>query len=172
MISASMRYKNFTWHHNPKTLKIKNSKRIISLSYPYSYRTVQEMFKENAVIEGEGELYGENCIEQFNSLCKLYSSKNKGILSIGGIPSFEAYFTKLELLCEPKNNILTYSFQFTECSSKEKRDTPANYYTAENNDTLWDVSYKCGVSIDTLAKLNPKYKRPDSVQEGDMVIIC
>lgn len=172
MISASMRYKNFTWHHNPKTLKIKNSKRTVSLSYPYCYRSTEEMFRENTVIEGEGELFGEDCIEQFNSLCRLYSSKNKGILSIGGIPSFEAYFTRLELLCEPKNNILTYSFQFSECSSKEKRDTQINYYIAEKGDTLWDVSYKCNVPIETLAKLNLKYKRPDSVQEGDRVIIC
>lgn len=172
MISASMRYKNFTWHHNPKTLKIKNSKKTINLSYPYSYTEAEEMFNEKAVIEGEGELFGENCIEQFNNLCRLFSSKNKGILSIGGIPSFEAYFTKLELLCEPKNNILSYSFQFTECSSKEKRDTGTNYYIAQSEETLWDISYKCNISIETLAKLNPGYKRPDSVKEGDRVVLC
>lgn len=130
------------------------------------------MFNENAVIEGEGELYGNDCIEQFNALCRLFSSKNKGILSIGGIPSFEAYFTKLELLCEPKDNILTYSFEFSECSSKEKRDTKASFYIAQSNETLWDISYKCNVAVETLAKLNPQYKRPDSVKKGDRVVLC
>ncbi len=172
MISASMRYKNFTWHHNPKKLKIKNSKRTISIDYPYSYTEIEEMFNENAVIEGEGELFGEDCIHQFNNLCRLFSSKNKGILSIGGIPSFEAYFTKLELLCEPKNNILAYSFQFSECSSKEKRDTGIKYYIAKSEETLWDISYKYNISVETLARLNTQYKRPDSVQEGDRVVLC
>ena len=72
----------------------------------------------------------------------------------------------------PLKLILSYSFQFTECSSKEKKDTVANYYIAQSEETLWDISYKCNIPIETLAKLNSHYKRPDSVKEGDRVVLC
>lgn len=172
MISASMRYKGFTWYHNPKSLKILNGTKVLNLNYPYSYSEASVMLKNNCVIQGEGELFGENCIEQFNALNKLFSEKGQGVLSIGGIPSFLVNFTKLNLLCEPKENILTYSFEFTECSSKEKRKTTINYHIAKKDETLWDIANIYSVSVKTLAKLNPRYKTPYSVVEKDKVIIC
>lgn len=172
MISAPMRYKGFTWYHNPKMLEIINGKKTVSLSFPYSHREIEEMFRENTVLKGQGELYGADCISQFNGLERLFSQKGKGVLSIGGMPSFEAYFTALELLCEPKENIVSYSFEFVVVTSKEKNKTSLNYHIAKANETLWDISYIYGVSVQRLAQLNPEYKRPDSVSEGDKVILC
>lgn len=172
MICANMRYKGFSWHHNPKRLNIKNSRKTVTLSYPYSYEQTQEIFRENCIITGEGELYGGDCIRQFNVLNRLFSQKGGGVLSIGGLPSVEAYFTKLELLCEPKENIISYSFEFTQCSSKEKTNTSVNYHIAESGETLWDIAYIYGTAVEALWEKNPVYKRPDSVQEGDRVIIC
>lgn len=172
MISAPMRYKGFSWHHNPKKLEIHNGKKTIDLCCPYSHKEVQELCADNCVIKGQGELYGEKCIEQFNKLNTLFSQKGKGVLSVGGLPSIEAYFTKLELLCEPKENIVSYSFEFVECSSKEKNNTSVNYHIAKDGETLWDISYIYNVPVEELARINPSYKRPDSVSEGDRVIIC
>lgn len=172
MISANMRYKGFEWHHNPKKLSIKNNRKTLTLSYPYSCEETSEMFKQRCVIFGEGELYGENCIGQFNDLNRVFSKGGPGVLSIGGMPSVQAYFTRLELLCEPKESIISYSFEFVQCSSQEKQNTSVNYHIAQSEETLWDIAYAYGVSVESLLQLNTNIRRPDSVKKGDRVIIC
>ncbi len=172
MTSASIRYKGFSWHHNPKVLQIKNSKNTLNLYYPYDFETTVEMLKQGCVIKGEGELYGEDCIEQFNKLNVLFASKGEGVLSIGGMPSIVALFTKLELLCQPKENVVSYTFEFVESSSKEKSLYKASYHIASSGETLWNISNTYNIPIETLAKLNQNYKRPDSVKAGDKVILC
>lgn len=172
MKTSSMRYKGFTWHHNPKVLQIKNSKDTLILKYPYSFQQVKEMFRESCVIKGEGELYGENCIEQFNALNKLFREKGEGVLSVCALPSINAFFTKLELLCEPKENVISYSFEFVESSTKEIAEFKPSIHTALSGETLWDISNTYNIPIEQLAKLNPWYKRPDSVSKGDKVVLC
>lgn len=172
MTSALIRYKGFTWHHNPKVLKIQNAKKTLELTYPYDFATTSEMFRQGCVIKGEGELYGEDCIEQFNKLNELFAEKGEGVLSVGGLPSVVAIFKKLELLCEAKENVISYSFEFEENSTKEKSLYKTPYHIAVSGETLWHISNTYNVPVETLAKLNPIYKRPDSVKVGDKVILC
>lgn len=172
MISANMRFKGFDWSHNPKKLSIKNNRKTVTVSYPYSYAETEEMFKQCCVISGEGELYGEDCVKQFNRLNGLFSEKGAGVLSIGGMPSAEAYFTKLELLCEPKENVISYAFEFVQSSSAKKAGTGVNYHIVKAEETLWDIAYIYNTAVERLLELNPSCKRPDSLSEGDRVIIC
>ena len=45
-------------------------------------------------------------------------------------------------------------------------------YTAAQGETMWDVSYRFGVEIDPLMRLNPDVKRPDIPLGGRAVRLC
>ena len=172
MTSATIRFKGFSWHHNPKVLQIKNSKNTLNLNYPYDFQATCEMFRKGCVIKGEGELLGEDCIKQFTSLNKLFADKGEGVLSISGLPSVIAIFSKLELLCEPKENVISYSFEFLESSTEDKPLYKVLYHIASDGESLWDVANIYDIPIETLSSLNKNYMRPDSVKAGDRVILC
>ena len=55
---------------------------------------------------------------------------------------------------------------------EKKKQDKIDVYTVENGECLWDVSYKFGVPIDTLVKLNPSVKRPDIPLDGKAVKLC
>lgn len=172
MKCPGIRYKGVTWNNNPKTLKISNGKKTVSVEYLTQSMDVREMMRRNTVISGTGEFYGDDCLEQFNKINRLFAQGGKGVLSVYGLPSVEAYFTDFQMLCPPKENIIEYSFVFTEADTREKSLPKTPFHTAKNGETLWDISYKYSIPLETLAKQNCQIKTPDSIKEGDMVKLC
>lgn len=172
MISTNMRYKGFEWSHNPKKLRIRNGKKTVDIIYPFSYVNAREAFRQGCVISGEGELYGEDCIKQFNRLNRLFAQRGEGVLCVSGMPSVKAYFTRLELLCEPAENVISYAFEFEESSTEEKKNTGVSYHIVKDGETLWDIAYLYGVTVEELLLLNLQIRRPDSIREGERISIC
>ena len=69
------------------------------------------------IITGKGTFYGENAYDNFRQLANLFESGEPGNLQhpLWGIRY--CYFTGLELTQEPKENCVTYQFQFTQAST-------------------------------------------------------
>ena len=65
------------------------------------------------IITGSGVFLGENAFAQFRMLAKLFEDEDPGNLEhpIWGIRY--CYFTGLELTQEPKENCVSYKFEFT-----------------------------------------------------------
>ena len=65
------------------------------------------------IISGSGVFFGENAFEHFRSLAELFEEKDAGNLEhpVWGIRY--CYFTGLELTQEPKDNCVSYKFEFT-----------------------------------------------------------
>ena len=71
------------------------------------------MGKMQRIITGTGTFFGENAISSFQKLAKLFEENDAGNLQhpLWGIRF--CYFTGLELTQEPKENCVSYTFQFT-----------------------------------------------------------
>lgn len=166
-----MRFKGVQWHHNPKELVFECDKTVKELNSPNGTTYIQNMGRKNMVISGTGELYGTDCLEQLDRLLSLFREGGQGVLAIPKITPVYAVFESLKIKGEPKPDVLEYSFVFREVMEKKKQDK-IDVYTVENGECLWDVSYKFGVAIDTLVKLNPSVKRPDIPLDGKAVKLC
>ena len=166
-----MRFKGVQWHHNPKEIVFECDKSVKELSSPNGTSYIQNMGRKNMIISGTGELYGNDCLEQFDRLLSLFRQGGQGVLAIPKITPVYAVFESLKIKGEPKPDVLEYSFVFREVMDKKQQDKTENY-TAKEGECMWDISYKFKVPIDTLVRLNPSVKRPDIVLDGRVIRLC
>ena len=106
-------YKTFVWPQNPHTYTEKTSREpqytmLDGVAY------FDDMGELKRPITGEGTFYGPNAYTEFKKLQKLFEDKTAGNLEhpIWGIRY--CYFTGLELIQEPRENVVSYKFTFTQ----------------------------------------------------------
>lgn len=172
MSISKIRYKGFEWEHNPESLSVIHSDNINEQKLFSGKSVLRKLSAKCRVIKGRGKLSGYDCLEQFNRLLKLQSEPSSGILTLPEEKPFYAYFKKLELICEPVDNEVTYSFEFIEDSVRNTVIKEKYFHTVSDGETLWDISYIYGVDIDTLVELNPEIMRVDELTAGSRVRIC
>lgn len=172
MSNPPMRFKGHALHHNPENLKISEAKEVKEFTVPYNFNTIQNLGQKARVVTGDGVLYGNKFLEQYKELVELYSSPNSGALSLPGFSPFMASFTSLTVTSQPQDNFLKYKFTFVEDveAANQINDTSKNTYNPQT-ETLWDISYKLGIPVEKLIKLNPGIKRPDIDLTGEKVVI-
>lgn len=174
MNKAVMRFGGFLLDHNPKTLKVKQKKTLEKQKTSIGESRAVSVKNSDAVIMGTAELYGENRFKDYAELLYLKFQNKPQILAVPGVGAFTAVLTELSFLAEPKCGVISIEFRFdtvcaeTDCTeiSKEKSTK------VRSNECLWDISYRCGVPIEQLVKLNPKISCVFDLNEGDEIILC
>lgn len=173
MKNVPMRFCGYTFHHNPATLKIEGAGNIRELTSPCCEPKSAHLGSRLRRVTGEGELYGADCIAQFERLQKLLDDEKEGLLSLPKMPAMHAYLKELKMTAQPKEDVLGYRFLFIEAQPAAKDNTPREYYdTLVVGESLWDISYITGVPIETLVELNPQIRYIDSLEEGERVRLC
>ena len=114
MSLSKIRFKGYSWEHNPKTLTIEKQRILREQFIPFGKSKQQNMGERSKVVKGTGQLFGEDCFEQYLELLELQSRSGSGILSLPDTKPFYAYFKSLELECEPSPNLITYNFVFVD----------------------------------------------------------
>ena len=166
-----MRFKGFEWHHNPAQISFECDKQVNELKSPNGEAYIQNMGRRNMKISGSGQLYGDDCLEQFDSLLRLFRQGGCGVLAIDRMEPIYAVFESVKILGQPKPDILDYSFVFREVMELKCRNSLCMHIAAEG-ENLWDISYRYSIPIDRLVELNPEVKRPDVLAEGFEVALC
>ena len=166
---VAMRFDGVVWHHNPRQLRFESEENVHTLTAVQSPEVVQHSGRKNVVIDGEGALYGADCLEQFDRLLSLFRRGREGELSLPGFKPVMAVFESLSLLAQPAPDVLTYRFRFREVRGLAE-DKPQSVVT--QGESLWDISYRFDVPIDALVRLNPQVRRPDVVEEGTVIALC
>ena len=165
-----MRFKGFSWHHNPREITFECGRKVNEHKSPFGKAYIQDTGRNNMIVKGVGELYGTDCMEQFNSLLQLFKSGGQGVLAIPKLTPIYAIFESIKILGEPKPDVLTYSFVFREVMERKTDAKPLSYIA--ENETLWDISHKFDISIDELVALIIHIKRPDIVLDGSVIKLC
>ena len=118
---ANMRFKGVSWHHNPRELSFTCDKYISEKGSPGGGSYIQSTGRKNLRIKGKGELFGEDCLEQFQRLFELFREGGSGILSIAKLSPVYAVFESLKITAAPKPDLLEYEFVFREVMEKSTR---------------------------------------------------
>ena len=110
---AFLSYKTFVWPQNPHTYK-ENAVREPQYKTEDGVTSYTGMGKLKRIITGSGVFYGEDAYDQFKLLLKLAEESSAGNLEhpVWGIRY--CYLTGLELTQEPRENYVSYKFEFTQ----------------------------------------------------------
>lgn len=169
---CAMRFNGYTWHHNPKKLEISNGKKVVSLDVPYAQDILQNFGEKPVRIKGSGELYGEDCLQQYERLLEVYQKQQSAILCLPQLAPIYAYFESLTVNAQTMPDVLTYNFVFLQTKQKPQPEKFERVVKAQENETLWDIAYKYSVSIEDLVKLNPQIMFINDLSQGELVRLC
>ena len=172
MKNAPMRFCGISLHHNPAKLTVRNTANIRSLSAPHTSPDAEHLGLGLWIVKGEGELYGADCMEQYQRLSELYQQEKRGLLSLPGLPVMTAYLSELALGADATENVITYHFSFVQAQGGGCAVSPAQWYTAAEGDSMWDIAVLHEMSIDALVRMNPGICRLDNLSAGERVRVC
>ena len=175
-----MRYKGFTWPNNPKTYTISCERQTAVHKIPMGGFVVQDLGQTSTVLRGEGEFYGAGAYETYQSLLAAFSSGGAGVLVHPVWQCGAAWFTRLHLTQEPREDYVAYSFEF--CDAGEETSAPkrieasagqggtaqaARTVTVRTGDTLWALCRTYGLTMQQMLAYNPQIRDPDLIHTGE-----
>lgn len=166
-----MKFKNYVWPHNPSTINVSVKRDLKEVMIPFKGSAIQDYGREKRIVSGSGQFFGDDCIEQFDSLFFVFKQGGRGYLSLPGMDSFLAVFKELKLVGNSMPNVLTYSFEFWEELPSDIADLSLHedFYTVLEGDTLWSIAAKLEIPVETLLALNTNIKSPNQLVPGKKV---
>ena len=102
MMLAPMRYKNYTWPHNPRVYSITYERKMAVHKTPFGMFHLQDLGRTNRIMAGEGEFVGEDAYAQFGQLANAFYDGGPGQLVHPLWQAANAYFVSLKLEQEPR----------------------------------------------------------------------
>ena len=186
MVLSPMRYKGYTWPHNPRVYSIDYQRKMAVCKTPFGLYQLQDLGRSNRIMEGEGEFVGEGAYAQFGQLANVFYQEGPGLLIHPLWQVSNAYFVSLRLEQEPRSDYVRYSFSFWEDNgnysglairqpeadqSQGAAETApdARYHRVVKGDTLWELAVRYGLSLEELIALNPQIKNPNLIRVGEEV---
>ncbi len=191
MALAPMRYKDFTWPHNPRTYTIEYRREMGVHKVPFGRYHLQDLGPTRRVMKGEGEFVGEDAYETFKKLAAVFYSDGPGALVHPVWQGCNAYFVELSLSQEPRRDYVRYTFTFWESydgyqayarkaegGGASGRPLPAEagggaegevWHTVVRGDNLWSIARRYGVELTGVIALNPQIRNPNLIYPGERV---
>ena len=177
----AMQYKTFVWVNNPKSYTLSCERLTAAHKIPLGDYCVQDLGRSCTVLRGEGEFFGAGAYTQFRRLMEVFRSPGAGALRHPVWQCSRAYFTRLELAQEPREDYVVYSFEF--CDAGEEQAAPeaaassgtadsaaanrARTVTVRTGDTLWALCRTYGLTMRQMLAYNPQIRDPDLIHTGE-----
>lgn len=186
---TSMRYKTYTWPHNPETYEMTWERKVSAHKIPFGQYCMQDLGVTCRVMRGEGVFAGAKAYQEFQKLADVFSQDGPGLLTHPVWQTARAYFVTLKLKEQPLPDYVYYSFEFwedgisgtgltlmdSESTALTAVSTVASsnsvYDTVKKGDTLWGIAKSYGVTLAALIAKNPQIKNPNLIYPGDKVRI-
>lgn len=190
-ILSPMRYKDYTWPHNPRVYEIRFERQMAVHKVPFGQYMLQAMGRTNRILRGEGEFVGPGAYDEFKKLATVFYEDTPGLLTHPVWQISNAYLVHLRLRQEPTENYVAYSFEFWESYDEYKRGATLvasaakpeengsdvqtaqeQWYTAVYGDCLWNIARAHDMTLQALLALNPQIKNPNILYVGDRVRVA
>ena len=188
-----MRYKEFTWPHNPEIYTVEYRRQMAAHKVPFGRCVLQDLGYTYRVLKGEGVFTGNDAYRQFQELAAVFQESGPGLLVHPVWQAERAYFVELKVTEEPLPDYVRYSFTFWEdwngysggltasddggalsgtgSRTAAAESAAAESYTARKGDTLWGIAKRYDVTLAALIAANPQIKNPNLIYPGDKVLI-
>lgn len=110
----SMRYKGYTFPYNPGTCKYSADRAYVKHKYPELMGAeLEDMDPNVAVITGQGELFGADAYNNWQKMVDVFNEHGVGTFYHPIYSNISmALMTKLESNIEPRQDYVSYSFEF------------------------------------------------------------
>lgn len=186
MLLTPMRFKDYTWPHNPEIYAVERRRRLAVHPVPFGTCVIQDLGSSYQILRGEGVFAGEHAYEQFRQLAEVFQEGGAGLLVHPVWQTERAWFVSLTVEEEPLPDYVRYQFEFWEdwngyggslkqveaAPSQPERPSPAedrSFYTVRKGDTLWGIAKRHGAALTALIAANPQIKNPNLIYPGDRV---
>ncbi len=185
---TSMRYKGYTWPHNPRVYSIDFQRPVAVHKTPFGRYQLQDLGMGHRVMEGEGEFVGPGAYVEFQRLASVFYEDGPGLLVHPLWQVANAYFVALRVEQAPRPNYVRYSFAFWEdyglynglavrtgggvtagMGGTSQAGSQGACHRVVQGDTLWALAGRYGVTLAELIALNPQIKNPNLIQVGEEV---
>ena len=188
-----MRYKEFTWPHNPEIYTVEYRRQMAAHKVPFGRCVLQDLGYTYRVLKGEGVFTGNDAYRQFQELAAVFQESGPGLLVHPVWQAERAYFVELKVTEEPLPDYVRYSFTFWEdwngysggltasddggalsgtgSRTAAAESAAAETYTVRKGDTLWGIAKRYDVTLAALIAANPQIKNPNLIYPGDKVRI-
>ena len=188
-----MRYKEFTWPHNPEIYTVEYRRQMAAHKVPFGRCVLQDLGYTYRVLKGEGVFTGNDAYRQFQELAAVFQESGPGLLVHPVWQAERAYFVELKVTEEPLPDYVRYSFTFWEdwngysggltasddggalsgtgSRTAASESAAAETYTVRKGDTLWGIAKRYDVTLAALIAANPQIKNPNLIYPGDKVLI-
>ena len=186
-----MRFKDYTWPHNPEVYGVERRRRLAVHPVPFGPCIVQDLGSGYQVLRGEGVFSGPRAYEQFRQLAEVFREGGAGLLVHPVWRAERAWFASLAVTEEPLPDYVRYRFSFWEDSTASgglvevpvegepeggtDPEIPAGgwgaVHTVRKGETLWGIAWRYGVALTALIAANPQIKNPNLIYPGDQVRI-
>lgn len=167
---APMRFCGLALSHNPHTLAITDSGNLREMVSPCCEPDSEGLGLKLRAVSGEGEFFGEDCMEQYRRLETLLREQRCGKLMLPQRQPMYAYLRELSLTAEPLDQVVKYRFRFVQAQSPRVDTSGDAYYTTQaEGESLWDIGYRFDVAIGKLVELNPQIPMIDDLKEKERV---
>lgn len=112
----ALKFKDFIWSNDPHTYREVLSREPLYTTSggETSYTGMSAMGR---IMTGSGVFFGEDAYERFRQLLELAEETSPGELQHPVWGSRYCYLTRLELVQEPREDFVSYSFEFTQARS-------------------------------------------------------
>jgi LysM repeat protein len=181
-----MRFKTFTWPHNPTSYSITFQRVMAVNKVPFGRYYLQDLGLTRRVMKGEGVFTGADAYESFSKLASLFYDGTPGTLVHPVWNTTSAYLVNLQLEQEPRQDYVAYSFEFWEtyegyateavpvtataaASTSQDSGSQAVSYTVCKGDTLWAIAQRYSTTVSAIEALNPSLKNPNLILVGQVL---
>ena len=107
----ALKFKNYTWPNDPQTYQEEVSREPVYATQNGVTGYIG-MSATRRVISGSGAFFGAGACEKFRELIELAEDNSAGTLVHPIWGSRRCYFTRLELTQEPREDFVSYRFEF------------------------------------------------------------
>lgn len=178
-----MRYKDYTWRHNPRTYAIEYRRAVDAEKVPFGHYYMQDLGLSYRVMSGEGEFCGDGAYDEFKKLASVFYSDGSGMLIHPVWQPAKAYFVRLELRQQPRVDYVAYSFEFWEDTQKHvpgvytaasdssaaASAAAASTHTVRAGETMTAIADRYGTTAADLISKNPTVRRPNELRAGQII---